>query len=49
MKNLRDAQHGRVAVIGCGINGAGIAWELARRDYDVTVFEKGRCGEQTSS
>jgi glycerol-3-phosphate dehydrogenase len=46
---LRDAQHGRVAVIGCGINGAGIAWELARRDYDVTVFEKGRCGEQTSS
>jgi glycerol-3-phosphate dehydrogenase len=39
----------RVAVIGGGINGAGIAWELARRDYDVTVFEKGRCGAQTSS
>jgi glycerol-3-phosphate dehydrogenase len=39
----------RVAVIGGGINGAGIAWELARRDYDVTLFEKGRCGAQTSS
>lgn len=38
-----------VAVIGGGINGAGIAWELVRRGYDVTLFEKGRCGEQTSS
>lgn len=39
----------RVAVIGGGINGAGIAWELARRDYEVTLFEKGTCGAQTSS
>ena len=39
----------RVAVVGGGINGAGIAWELARRDYDVTLFEKARCGAQTSS
>jgi len=39
----------RIAVIGGGINGAGIAWELARRDYDVTLYEKGRCGGQTSS
>jgi glycerol-3-phosphate dehydrogenase len=39
----------RLAVIGGGINGLGIAWELARREYDVTLFEKGRCGEQTSS
>ncbi|HEY0140752.1 MAG TPA: glycerol-3-phosphate dehydrogenase/oxidase [Thermoanaerobaculia bacterium] len=39
----------RVAVVGGGINGAGIAWELARRDYDVTLFEKGICGAQTSS
>jgi glycerol-3-phosphate dehydrogenase len=39
----------RVAVIGGGINGSGITWELARRDYDVTLFEKGRCGAQTSS
>jgi glycerol-3-phosphate dehydrogenase len=40
---------GRVAVIGGGINGAGIAWELARRDYQVTLFEKEICGAQTSS
>jgi glycerol-3-phosphate dehydrogenase len=39
----------RIAVIGGGINGAGIAWELARREYDVTLFEKGQCGAQTSS
>ncbi len=39
----------RVAVVGGGINGAGIAWELARKDYEVTLFEKRRCGEQTSS
>ena len=39
----------RVAVVGGGINGAGIAWELARKGYDVTLFEKNRCGEQTSS
>ena len=39
----------RVAVIGGGINGAGIAWELARKDYVVTLFDKGRCGAETSS
>lgn len=39
----------RVATIGGGINGAGIAWELARRDYDVTLFDRGRFGAQTSS
>jgi glycerol-3-phosphate dehydrogenase len=39
----------RVAVIGGGINGLGVAWDLSRRDYDVTLFEKGRCGAQTSS
>jgi glycerol-3-phosphate dehydrogenase len=39
----------RVAIVGGGINGAGIAWELARRDYGVVLFEKGRCGAQTSS
>lgn len=40
---------GRVAVVGGGINGAGIAWELARRDYEVVLFEKGEAGAQTSS
>jgi glycerol-3-phosphate dehydrogenase len=39
----------RIAVIGGGINGAGAAWELVRRGYDVTLFEKGVCGAQTSS
>lgn len=39
----------RIAVIGGGINGTGIAWELARRDYEVVLFEKGVCGAQTSS
>lgn len=39
----------RIAVIGGGINGAGVTWELARRGYDVTLFEKGTCGAQTSS
>jgi glycerol-3-phosphate dehydrogenase len=39
----------RVAVIGGGINGAGIAWELARRGYEVALFEKGEFGRQTSS
>jgi glycerol-3-phosphate dehydrogenase len=51
---LRPAKNGtiarvRLAVIGGGINGVGIAWELARRGYGVTLFEKGRCGAQTSS
>ncbi|HEY0159214.1 MAG TPA: glycerol-3-phosphate dehydrogenase/oxidase [Thermoanaerobaculia bacterium] len=39
----------RIAVIGGGINGAGATWELARRGYDVVLFEKGVCGAQTSS
>jgi glycerol-3-phosphate dehydrogenase len=39
----------RIAIVGGGINGAGIAWELARKGYDVTLFERRRCGEQTSS
>lgn len=45
----RVQRQGRIAVVGGGINGAGVAWELARRDYDVTLFEKGICGAQTSS
>lgn len=38
-----------VAVIGGGINGAGISWELTRKGYDVTLFDKGEFGAQTSS
>ena len=47
--NQQPATNPRVAVIGGGINGAGAAWELARRDYDVVLFDKGTCGAQTSS
>jgi len=39
----------RVAVVGGGINGAGIAWELARKSYDVTLYERGAFGAETSS
>ncbi len=39
----------KIAVIGGGINGAGIAWELVRKGYEVTLLERGRCGGQTSS
>jgi len=39
----------RIAVVGGGINGSGAAWELVRRGYEVVLFEKGRCGAQTSS
>jgi glycerol-3-phosphate dehydrogenase len=53
-RDMPDTRHltpgtRRIAVIGGGINGAGAAWELARRDYDVVLFEKGTCGAQTSS
>lgn len=39
----------RIAVVGGGINGSGAAWELVRRGYEVTLFDKGVCGAQTSS
>jgi glycerol-3-phosphate dehydrogenase len=38
-----------IAVIGGGINGAGIAWELARKDYDVSLFDRGEFGAATSA
>src|SRR5689334_18652833 len=43
------AMANRIAVVGGGINGAGAACELVRRDYEVVLFEKGVCGAQTSS
>lgn len=39
----------RIAVIGGGINGCGISWELARRGYAVVLFDKGAFGGATSS
>lgn len=38
-----------VAVVGGGINGAGIAWELAKRGHSVKLFEKNEFGSGTSS
>jgi glycerol-3-phosphate dehydrogenase len=38
-----------IAVIGGGINGAGIAWELTRKGYRVSLFERGALGAATSS
>src|SRR5687768_12119934 len=43
------SEKNRIAVVGGGINGAGSAWELVRRGYDVVLFDKGICGAQTSS
>ncbi len=47
--SLTPGPRPRVAIIGGGINGAGIAWELARKRYSVELFEKGSFGAQTSS
>lgn len=43
------SEKNRIAVVGGGINGAGCAWELVRRGYEVVLFDKGICGAQTSS
>ena len=40
---------GTVAVVGGGINGLCIAWELARRGWQVELYEKDHCLAQTSS
>jgi glycerol-3-phosphate dehydrogenase len=40
---------GKVAVVGGGINGLCIAWQLAIRGWQVELFERGRCLQETSS
>ncbi|GAA1843553.1 FAD-dependent oxidoreductase [Brevibacterium marinum] len=39
----------RVAVIGSGIAGAGVAFGLASRDVDVTVFDDAMAGQATAA
>ena len=35
----------KIAIAGCGIAGATIAWQLAKQGYQVTIFEQApRCG-----
>jgi len=38
----------RVAVIGGGIIGLGIGWQLAKRGHDVTIFERDAAGRSAS-
>jgi glycine/D-amino acid oxidase-like deaminating enzyme len=44
MTTLKAANRDRVVIAGAGIMGASIAYHLARRGADVTVFEKQRPG-----
>jgi len=39
----------KIAIIGGGINGSMIAWELCKHNHDVTLFEKNTLMSQTSS
>lgn len=39
----------RVTVIGGGVVGLAVAWSLARRDVDVELLERGRCGGEASA
>ncbi|TWI57829.1 glycine oxidase ThiO [Halalkalibacter nanhaiisediminis] len=38
----------RILILGGGVIGLATAFELSRRDYDVTVLEKSTCGGQAS-
>ena len=48
MAGLASIHKNRVAVIGGGIIGLSIAWQLARRGRDVTVFDRGEAGRAAS-
>ena len=37
-----------IAVIGGGIIGATAAWRLAQRGFNVTIYEKGKLGSESS-
>jgi glycine oxidase len=41
---LRKAQPKKVAIIGAGVVGLGVAWRLAPRGIEVEVFDRGAAG-----
>jgi len=43
-----SASSPRTAVIGGGVIGLSVAWELSVRGYEVTVIDKHRCGQKAS-
>ena len=46
--NSRSKTRPRVAVIGAGVSGLGIAWRLAQAGCPVQVFDRGRAGQGAS-
>jgi glycine oxidase len=48
MVDLKPAEKERVAVIGGGIIGLAIGWQIARRGRPVTVFERDEAGRSAS-
>ncbi|MGO7259016.1 FAD-dependent oxidoreductase, partial [Rhizobium brockwellii] len=45
---MADETKKTVAVVGAGVIGASIAFELQRRGFDVTLIDKGEPGRGTS-
>ncbi len=39
----------KIAIIGAGVAGLGIGWQLAKRDHDVTIFERDTPGYGAST
>jgi len=46
MKNRNSRKH--VAIIGGGIIGLGIGWQLAKAGYNVSIHERGEAGREAS-
>jgi glycine oxidase len=46
--SVQASSRPRIAVVGAGVIGLGIAWRLAQRGASVTVFDKGKAGQGAS-